>query len=183
MWEEPKRTKRNCNAIMRKTIENHWKPWKSMPCTVRGRFCSRCKLCSNWGTLSSTCSSMSLSKLIIKLTMLVEWGLLGVRWHSDVARCCYVQRTFTKQADATGSRASLNICLTYAKKESWSTPWRHPNTWIIIGVIGTDLWSIHRSRLEQVGGCRWTTVDYRKHHAFAIHSRPKCWKPNRLQWG
>ena len=47
-----------------KTFENHWKPWKSMPCPVRGRFCSRCKLCSNWGTLSSTCSSMSLSKLL-----------------------------------------------------------------------------------------------------------------------
>ena len=25
MWEEPKRTKKNCNAIMRKTIENHGK--------------------------------------------------------------------------------------------------------------------------------------------------------------
>ena len=63
--------------------ENHWKPRKSMPCPVRGRFCSRCKLCSNWGTLSSTCSSMSLSKLLSwsKLTMLVEWGLLGVQWH------------------------------------------------------------------------------------------------------
>ena len=44
--------------------ENHWKSWKSMPCPVRGRFCSRCKLCSNWGILSSTCSSMSLSKLL-----------------------------------------------------------------------------------------------------------------------
>ena len=80
---ELKRPKWNCNAIMRKTIENHWKPRKSMPCPVRGRFCSRCKLCSNWGTLSSTCSSMSLSKLLSwsKLTMLVEWGLLGVQWH------------------------------------------------------------------------------------------------------
>ena len=46
-----------------------------------------------------------------------------------------------------------------------------------------DHWggSIHLSRLEQIGGCRWTTIDYPKHHAFAIHSRPKCWKPNRLQ--
>ena len=93
-----------------------------------------------------------------------------------------MQRTFTKHTDATGSRASLNICLTYTEKESWSAPWRYPNTWIIIGVIGA-VWSIHRSRLEKVGGCRWTTLDYRKHHAFAIHSRPKCWKPNRLQWG
>ena len=94
----------------------------------------------------------------------------------------YTQRTFMKHTDATGSRASLNICLTYTKKESWSAPRRYPNTWVIIGVIGA-VWSIHRSRLEQVGGCRWTTLDYRKHHAFAIHSRPKCWKPNRLQWG
>ena len=84
---ELKRTKWNCKAIMWKTIENHWKPQKSTPCPVHGRFCSRCKLCSNWGTLSSTCSSMSLSKLRSKLTMLVEWGLLGVRWHSDVAIC------------------------------------------------------------------------------------------------
>ena len=60
-WEEPKRTKRNYNAIMRKTIEHRR---KSMPCPVRGRFCSRCKLCSNWGTLSATCSNMSLSKLL-----------------------------------------------------------------------------------------------------------------------
>ena len=47
-----------------------------------------------------------------------------------------------------------------------------------------DHWggSIHLSRLEQIGGCRWTTIDYPKHHAFAIHSQPKCWKPNRLQW-
>ena len=63
-----------------------------------------------------------------------------------------------KHTDATGSRASLNICLTYTKKESWSAPWRYPNTWIIIGVIGA-VWSIHRSRLEQVGGCRWTTLE------------------------
>ena len=60
-----------------------------------------------------------------------------------------------KHTDATGSRASLNICLTYTKKESWSAPWGYPNTWIIIGVIGA-VWSIHLSRLEHVGGC---TVD------------------------
>ena len=60
-----------------------------------------------------------------------------------------------KHTDATGSRASLNICLTYTKKESWSAPWRYPNTWIIIGVIGA-VWSIHLSRLGHVGGC---TVD------------------------
>ena len=28
-WEEPKRTKRNCNAIIRKTHENPWTPWKT----------------------------------------------------------------------------------------------------------------------------------------------------------
>ena len=28
-WEEPKRTKRNCNAIIRKTHENQWTPWKT----------------------------------------------------------------------------------------------------------------------------------------------------------
>ena len=33
-WEERKLTKRNCNAIIRKTIENHCRPW----------FCSCCRL-------------------------------------------------------------------------------------------------------------------------------------------
>ena len=28
-WEEPKRTKRNCNASIRKTHENQWTPWKT----------------------------------------------------------------------------------------------------------------------------------------------------------
>ena len=54
---------------------------------------------------------------------------------------------------------------------------------IIIGVIGVDLWSIHLSHPEQVGGCRWTTVEYHKHHAFPIDSRPNCWKPHHLLWG
>ena len=54
---------------------------------------------------------------------------------------------------------------------------------IIIGVIGVDLWSIHLSHPEQVGGCRWTTVEYHKHHAFPVDSRPNCWKPHHLLWG
>ena len=37
-WEEPKRTKRNCNAIIRKTHEHQWKPWKVMGCPVSGGF-------------------------------------------------------------------------------------------------------------------------------------------------
>ena len=85
MWEEPKRTKRNCNAIMRKAIENHWKPWKSMPCPVRGRFCSRCKLCSKLRN-----SQFNMFKhVLVKTTKLdhTGWlnevclGLLGVQWH------------------------------------------------------------------------------------------------------
>ena len=110
MGETKKRTKRNCNAIMRKTIENHGKPWKSMPCPVRGRFCSRCKLCSNWETLSSTCSSMSLSKLLSwsKVTMLVEWGLLGVQWHSDVAKC---------------KGPSRNILMPLEVEQVWTSVW------------------------------------------------------------
>ena len=48
-----------------------------------------------------------------------------------------------------------------------------------------DHWggSIHLSHPEQVGGCRWTTDEYHKHHAFPIDSRPNCWKPNHLLWG
>ena len=57
-------TKANQGKLQCHHAENHWKPQQNMPCPVRGRFCSRCKLCSNWGTLSSTCSSMSLSKLL-----------------------------------------------------------------------------------------------------------------------
>ena len=66
-WEEPKRTKRNCNAIIRKTHENQWKPWKVMGCPVSGGFCgfdNRCRPCSYWWTLSSVCSSTSLSKIL-----------------------------------------------------------------------------------------------------------------------
>ena len=65
--EEPKRTKRNCNAIIRKTHENQWKPWKVMGCPVSGGFCgfdNRCIPCSYWWTLSSVCSSTSSSKLL-----------------------------------------------------------------------------------------------------------------------
>ena len=65
--EEPKRTKRNCNAIIRKTHENQWKPWKAMGCPVSGGFCgfdNRCIPCSYWWTLSSVCSSTSSSKLL-----------------------------------------------------------------------------------------------------------------------
>ena len=73
--QEPKRTKRNCNAIIRNSLNHHlnyWTQWKTMPCVhldVLGRFCSRCELCSNW-TLSWTCSSTPLSKLL--RLMLVE---------------------------------------------------------------------------------------------------------------
>ena len=84
---------------------------------------------------------------------------------------------------ASGSRANLNNCRTYTKKESWRTPERHPHTIIIIGVIGVDLWSIYLSHPEQVGGRTWTTVEYHKHHALPIDSRPNCWKPHHLLWG
>ena len=114
-----------------------------------------------------------------KLTMLVEWGLLGVQWHSDVAIC---------------KGPSRNILMPLEVEQVWTSVWhtQRKSPEVPLGGIQTlglslvslvPVWSIHRSRLEYVGGCRWTTLDYRKHHAFAIHSRPKCWKPNRLQWG
>ena len=57
------------------------------------------KQVQNWQTLSSTCSSTSMSKLL-SLTMLVGPGLLWVRSYSDVAWCCYIPNTFTKHSDA-----------------------------------------------------------------------------------
>ena len=101
--------------------------------------------------------------------------------------CCCMQRTFTKHSDAwcmpVEAEQNLGNCRTYTEKESWRTPERYPHTMIIIGVIGVDLWSIHLSHPEQVGGCRWTTVEYHKHHAFPTDSRPNCWKPHHLLWG
>ena len=61
--------------------ENHWKSWKSMPCPVRGRFCSRCKL-HMFKLRNSQCNMFK--HVLVKTTnliMLVEWGLLGVQWH------------------------------------------------------------------------------------------------------
>ena len=77
-WEEPWGTKADQEELQCHHSENPWKPMKTMEnmgCPVGGGFDNRCKLCSNWGTLSTTCWSMSLSKLLYKLTMLVEWGL------------------------------------------------------------------------------------------------------------
>ena len=65
-----------------------------------------------------------------------------------------MQRTFTKHTDAIGSRASVNTCLTYTKKESWSAPWRYPNTWtwIVIGVIGVGLQTQKSEKLHASKG-------------------------------
>ena len=70
-------TKRNCNAIIRKTVGNYWKPCLA---PVRGRFRSCWKQCSICENLSSSCSRMSLSKTFwVKL-------LSGACWFNKV---CY----------------------------------------------------------------------------------------------
>ena len=61
-----------------------------------------------------------------------------------------MQRTFTKHTEAIGSRASVNTCLTYTKKESWSAPWRYPNTWIVIGVIGVTGVGLQTQKSEKL---------------------------------
>ena len=74
----------------------------------------------------------------------------------------------------------LNICLkivwkTFAKKESWSEPWRYQNTCMIVGVIGTGLQSPRTNnsthlRVEQVGDMAkdYITMNYHKHHALPL---------------
>ena len=50
-WEEPKRTKRNCNAIIRKTHEKPMNTMENMGCPVSGGLCgfdNHCIHCSYW---------------------------------------------------------------------------------------------------------------------------------------
>ena len=120
-----------------------------------------------------------------RLTMLVGSGLLWVRSYSDVAWCCYMQNTFTKHSDAWCQwKPSKFEQLSDIHKERVLKNAREVSKHVDNhGVIGVDLWSIHLSHPEQVGGCRWTTVEYHKHHALPTDSRPNCWKPHHLLWG
>ena len=76
--------------------------------------------------------------------------------------------------------SAWKIC---TKIESWSAPWRYQKTWMIsvvvckvLGQITSrilgrrlwDLWSIHLSRLEHVGGWSRTTIDYHEHHGLPL---------------
>ena len=182
MWEEPKRTKRNCNAIMLKTIEHRR---KSMPCPVRGRFCSRCKLCSNWGTLSSTCSSMSLSKLLSGPCWLVEWGL-----HRFARRTV----TYSHSDVAIRKGPSWNILMPLEVEQVWTSVWhtqrKSPEVRLggiqtlglsLVSLVRYDLFIVAAwNKLEDVDGLPLITASTTR---LPFMSRPKCCKPNRLQWG
>ena len=175
--------------------ENIWKPFKllsywsywtqsnTMHGLVLDRFCSRWQI-----TSELTNSQFNMFKHVrvktTELTMLVGSGLLWVRSYSDVAWCCYMPNTFTKHSDARQWKPSKFEQLSDIHKERVLKNAREVSKHVANhGVIGVDLWSIHLSHPEQVGGCRWTTVEYHKHHAFPIDSRPTCWKPHHLLWG
>ena len=69
-WEEPWGTKADQEELQCHHSENPWKPMNTMEnmgCPVSGGLCgfdNRCIPCSYWWTLSSVCSSTSLSKLL-----------------------------------------------------------------------------------------------------------------------
>ena len=117
-WEEPKRTKRNCNAMIwnsLKTSENHLKYWAQSH-TMHGLVLDRS--CSRWQISSKlTNSQFNMFKHVLvkttELTMLVGSGLLWVRSYSDVAWCCYMQNTFTKHSDAW--------CMPVEAEQIWTT--------------------------------------------------------------
>ena len=83
-----------------------------MPCPVRGRV-----LQPLYTMFELRNSQFNMFKHVLvkttKLTMLAEWGLLGVRWHSDVAWCRYMQRTFTVP--------SRNILMPLAVEQVWTS--------------------------------------------------------------
>ena len=182
-WEEPKRTKRNCNAIIRKTHENineyHGK--HGLPCrwwvlwVWQPLYTLFILMHSEIGVV---CSSTSLSKL-------TELPC----WLNEVCRVCKARSdhivTLLHEKDlhntywSNWKSTSLNIWLkidwkTFANNESWSEPWRYQNTCMIIGVIGTGLQSPRTNnfthlRVEQVGAWPRTTLPWITASTMSFH--------------
>ena len=83
--QEPRRTKRNCNAIIRNSRKNHfnyWTQWKTMPCLlldVLGRFCSRCE--SLW-TLFKLNAQLNMFKHALVKTTKAHAGWIKLARHT-----------------------------------------------------------------------------------------------------
>ena len=72
-----------------KPMKTQWKPWKVMGCPVSGGLCgfdNRCIPCSYWWTLSSVCSSTSLSKLLSFHAGWMRFAKHIVTIYSDAAK-------------------------------------------------------------------------------------------------
>ena len=130
--------------------------------------------CSYWWTLSSVCPSMSLSKLLSFHASLNE----VCKAHSAHIVTLLNEKELHNTYWSNWNSTSLNICLkivwkTFAKKESWSEPWRYQNTCMIIGVFGTSLQANNSThlRVEQVGAWPRTTLPW----ITTSTMRFRCW--------
>ena len=178
-WEEPKRTKRNCNAIIRKTLENHWKPWKVMGCPVSGGFVGLTTVVDPVHMMNPEFGVFE--HVLVKTTELPCWLNEVCKAHSDHIVTLLNEKELHNTYWSNWKSTSLNICLkivckTIAKKESWSEPWRYQNTCMIIGVIGTGLQSPRTNnfthlRVEQVGAWPRTTLPW----VTTSTVRFRCW--------
>ena len=166
-WEEPKRTKRNCNAIIRKTHENinehHGK--HGLPC--------RWWVLWLWQPLYTLFILMNseigvFEHVLVKTTELPYWLNEVCKARSDHIVTLLNEKELHNTYCSNWKSTSLNIWLkivwkTFANNESWSEPWRYQNTCMIIGVIGTGLQSPRTNnfthfRVEQVGAWPRTTL-------------------------
>ena len=163
-----------------KPIENQWKPWKVMGCPVGGGLCgfdNRCIPCSYWWTLSSVCSSTSLSKL---LSFHAGW-MRFAKAHSDHIVTLLNEKELHNTYWSNWKSTSLNICLkivwkTFAKKGvlKWALEVSkhlhdHWCFWYRVCKAHGQTTSTHL-RVEQ---CRrmakdYITMKYHKHHELPL---------------
>ena len=131
--------------------------------------------------------------VLVKTTELPCWLNEVCKAHSDHIATLLNEKELHNIYWSNWKSTSLNICLkivwkTFAKKESWSEPWRYQNTFfMIVGVIGTGLQSPRTNnfthlRVEQVGGWPRTTLPWIT--ASTMHFRChwvmlQCCKPQR----
>ena len=119
--------------------------------------------------------------VLVKTTELPCWLNEVCKAHSDHIVTLLNEKELHNTYWSNWKSTRLNICLkivwkTFAKKESWSEPWRYQNTCMIIGVIGTGLQSPRTNnfthlRVEQVGAWPRTTLPW----ITTSTMRFRCW--------
>ena len=119
--------------------------------------------------------------VLVKTTELPCWLNEVCKAHSDHIVMLLNEKELHNTYWSNWKSTTLNICLkivwkTFAKKESWSEPWRYQNTCMIIGVIGTGLQSPRTNnfthlRVEQVGAWPRTTLPW----ITTSTMRFRCW--------